>query len=680
MERNNIQQTVMRQQNGYSGFGDLMYPLIILFCTLLCGCRSNNELHWVASAEGMVLKAGARNVGTLLKADIMQGIISIDEIEKIDCSFFKITRTFHCGQTIDSVCLYLSFETNAPSQFAMIPSVNYNGNNWGRGQEPKGFRHDGQWWTVSYRATPIPGATYSEGETFTVAMWGENPRRTEDAFSCSIRPETYKTTHCLIYPEEEMPLCYSTRDRYVDGFRQKMSLEKGATKTIVAYLHVSETKPYHGALQTFLGKAWQMAEHETPTVFDPEKIWRLGVQYAKESLWVEEGSFKGFSCGLLPDDKGGWYHWPYEGEKYAIGWTGQNASLANSLLTDYLKTGDESSLNKGLDCLDAWADNCALPNGLFVIHYDYILGQMKEETLDACHLGAAAQNLFEATGLARQCGKERPVYEKVALGICRFVRDDQQENGVYGRGWTLDGECVVREGTVGCFLAPPMIEAYCLTNDKSYLESAIRAYNHYLEQLYEDGYTTAGALDTWCTDKESSYPLLRSALKLYHVTHDRRYLDDAVQISCYLSTWLWHYSGVYPPEDDFTRYNYKTYGGTSVSTQHRHLDPYAVMWAGEWIELSQLTGDPQWKEKALAIWRFGCQLVSDGTLDINGFLRPTGSQNEGFIQCYWNYIGKTGFSPFHGGENDRINQWLVAWPGAFRLETLRCLPDWNVLN
>ena len=681
MERKKLQQTGTRQRIGRTCVRDVTHMLIISLSILLCTCRSNNEPHWVASAEGMVLKVGSREVGTLRKAEAIPGITTTDEIEKIDDSFFKITRTCQVAQTIDSVCLTLSFETCSASQFAMIPSVNYNGNEWGRGEEPKGFKHDGQWWTVSFRATPIPGATYSEGEAFAVALWGDNPVCPEDAFACSLRPEEHTTTHCLIYPDEEMPLCYSHRDAYVDGFRQKMRLEKGTTKTIVAYLHVSEVEPHHGALQHFLAKAWQMAERHSSGGLDPETLWRLGVSYAKESLWVEEGTFKGFSCGLLPtDDEKGWYHWPYKGEKYAIGWTGQNASLANSLLTDYLKTGDKSSLDKGLACLDVWANRCVLPNGLFVIHYDYILGQMKEETIDACHLSAAAQNLFEATDLAKKCKMERPNYEEVALGICRFVRDDQQENGVYGRGWTFDGQCVIREGTVGCFLVPPMIEACRRTGDNSFLTSAIRAYNHYLEQLYDDGYTTAGALDTWCIDKESSYPLLCSALKLYHVTGDRRYLDDAVHISFYLSTWLWHYTGVYPPDDDFTRYGYQTLGGTSVSTQHRHLDPYAVLWVGEWIELSQLVGDPQWKEKALAVWRNGSQIVSDGTLDINGFLRPAGSQNEGFSHCYWNYAGKTGFSPFRGRANERINQWLVAWPSAFRLETLRRLPDWSVLE
>ena len=647
-----------------------------------CNCLIQNEYRWIPTTKGMELLNGKQKVGILLIPDEISGITSFDKIEKMDSSLFKITRTYNVSQTIDSVCLTISFETSSPSQYVMIPSVTYNGNNWGRGKEPKGFQHDGQWWTVSYRATSIPGAMYSEGEQFAVAFWGGNPNRPEDAFSCSIQPEEQKTVHCLIFPEEEMPLCYSMRDKYIDGFRRKMSLEKGVSKTVAAYLHVSEVKPRHRAIQDFLYKAWKMAEYDMPSVYDPVKIWQLGIRYAKESLWAEEGSFKGFSRGLVLDNDKCWIQRPstYAGGKYSIGWTGQNASIANSFLVDYLKTGDESSLKKGISCLDTWANQCVLPNGLLITHYDYLLGQMKLETLDACHLGAAAFNFFEATDLAKKCHFERPNYEKAALGICRFVMEDQQESGVYGRGWTFDGECVVREGTVGCFLVPPMIEAYRRTNDKSYLESAIRAYNHYIEQLNEEGYTTAGALDTWCIDKESSYPLLCSALKLYRITQDKRYLDDAIHISYYLSTWLWHYNGVYPSEEDFARYRYKTFGTTAVSTQHRCVDPYALFWVGEWIELSELTGDPQWKEKAIAVWRGGCQLISDGSLEINGFSRPAGSQNESYAQCYWNFIGKTGFSPYSGRENDRINQWLTAWTGAFRMETLRHLPDWSVLR
>ena len=214
-----------------------------------------------------------------------------------------------------------------------------------------------------------------------------------------------------------------------------------------------------------------------------------------------------------------------------------------------------------------------------------------------------------------------------------------------------------------------MIKAFEATSDKSYYESAIKAYNYYYGEFAKLGYTTAGALDTWCIDKESSISLLRAALSLYDITGDSTYIAKAERTSQYLSTWLWHYKDRYENESDITRYDYNTFGATSVSVQHNHLDVYALLWVSEWLRLAELTGRDIWREKALAIWTNGCQLISDGTLEINGRVRPVGGQNEAFFNCIWGYNGKS-----------RINNWLVAWPGAFRLETLRKLPDWSVLD
>jgi hypothetical protein len=133
---------------------------------------------------------------------------------------------------------------------------------------------------------------------------------------------------------------------------------------------------------------------------------------------------------------------------------------------------------------------------------------------------------------------------------------------------------------------------------------------------------------------------------------------------------------VYPEDSDFTQYGFHTFGATSVSVQHNHLDPYALYWVPEWIELSALTEDPQWQEKALAIWRAGNQLVSDGNLMVNGHLRPAGSQNEAYFECQWGLAAAGAYKD----EGYRINNWLVAWPGAFRLETLRRLEDWQILR
>ena len=290
--------------------------------------------------------------------------------------------------------------------------------------------------------------------------------------------------------------------------------------------------------------------------------------------------------------------------------------------------------------------------------------------MDACNLGTAALQFFEADRVVKELRLIRPGYLGVAWGICNFMLADQQPNGCYGRGWTIDGRCIEREGGVGAYIIPAMLKAYEYYNDKKYLESAQRAYIYYISDFKKNGFSSGGTLDTRCIDRESSYPLLLSAIELYKITKNDVYLNDAVDVSYYLSTWLWHYNINYAEGDAFQQYNYKTLGATSVSTQRHCFDTFACRWVNAWNELAKLTDDSQWSEKAEAIWRNSCQLIGDGTLKINGHVRPVGSQNDAFYGSSWfSRAQKEGMPPIV--QKRRTNDVLIAWPCAFRLEKMR---------
>jgi hypothetical protein len=638
-------------------------------CLLLAGLgvvkASAQVYEWERQEGGWSLRRGGETVGewSLLEAS---GLEVTDDVEVLRPGVFRLKRVVrNAGEApVEGVRLVLDFVHAGSSQYAMIPAVSYDGNAWGRGGEPKGFAHEGTWWTFSSRRTPIPGATYSEGDRWAVALWAESPLA-NPLPSCALMPEADRTTHRLIWPEEEQPLTYSDRDRFAPGTRETLSLQPDRTLPLHAILVVDTVQPGHRAMATFLAEAWRQNRPSPAPPPPPERLWDLAIRYAKGSLWAEEGSFRGFSIGLHWQDDA-WVQRP--GWKYEIGWCGQNASLANSLLVDHLRTGDAESLEKGLACLDTWAAHAPLSNGLFRTHFDYVLGITQgREILDACNLGTAAQNYFEAHDLAGRCGHPRPAYEELALGICRFMVRDQQPDGAYGKGWTPDGECVYRDGTIGAFLIPPMLEAFQRTGEAPYLQSAERAFAFYYGDFVARGFTSAGALDTWCIDKESAMPLLRAGLRLHELTSKPTYLEAAEHVSWYLSTWLWHTAAAYPAHTDFVRYGYDPVGGTAVSTQHHHLDPYAMFWVADWLELAEKTGNLMWAEKARAIWANANQLVSDGSTVIHERQRPAGSQNEAYFHAAWKQ------SP------GSMNDWLVAWPTAFRLETLRRIETWDTL-
>ena len=78
-------------------------------------------------------------------------------------------------------------------------------------------------------------------------------------------------------------------------------------------------------------------------------------------------------------------------------------------------------------------------------------------------------------------------------------------------------------------------------------------------------------------------------------------------------------------------------------------------------KLAELTGDNNWKIRGDMMWRAVLQYIGDGELVIHDVLRPRGSQNEALFHCRW---------CFNGGKRGALNDWLVAWPCAFRMSVL----------
>jgi hypothetical protein len=642
----------------------LMSALFILGLSVLAAAQVRVEFR--KTGETQTLYGNGQPVGAVVPSG-EPGFTTTDEIAEVRPGLFEWTRTFtYTGKDyVHPARLTMEFEAFYHSRYNLIPAVSYDGNPWGGGKEPKGFLRDGAPWTFAYHRVSVPGATYSESEAWSVALFSR-PGQIPCGFACSLEPGPEKTVHRLVWPEEETPLVYAMRDLYAPPFKEDLRVSRGQTITLKAWIVAAPAPRPKQGWHAMLDAAWTLLSHPPSVRYEPEDLWELGVQFAKDSLWAEEKSFNGFSIGLRWDGR----NWVQrESWKYEIGWAGQNASLAVSLLSDYLKTDDRTSLDRGIRCLDSWVRNARLRNGLFRCHFDYLLGPAspRDEVQDACNLGQAAQAFFEAYELAAKCKLKKPEYKDAAFGICDFAVKAMRPDGRLAKAWTNAGRAVDGEGTTGAFLIPPLVTAYRATHKAAYLEGAERSFAYYAGEFAKNGFTTAGALDTDCIDKESATPLLKAALDLYELTGKDIYLQAAEDLSYYIASWQWHYTVPYPEGTVLRDLGYDTFGGTAVSTQHHHQDPYALIVVNDWIKLANLTRNGIWKERALAAWANGMSGVSNGDLMILGKRRPAGSQDEGFCHTRWLF-------PWS------VTEWLVAWPTAFRLETLRLAPNWRLFD
>ena len=584
------------------------------------------------------------------------------------------------------------------ADFTMVPGVSYNGNGWGDIPEYVGDRaEDGTPWSWASHRVTIPSCTYSENEHISLALMA----RANSNSACSLYKENGDQKHTLIFPEQEKP---KTLQRHFWDGPFEGSMEP--TDEFVGIIFALPSDGTRHRYRCLLDFAWRYFGHKIMPPRKADEIYRLSIAYSRFLFERERDGFCGFVTGSQwhPDTTA----YKKKEHRYELGWVGQSASMANAFIYDYIKNGDTDNLNMAIEAHDAWLkygeargkflsakmeyhpwrllpletmteiDRCEWGED----QYESLLNKLGKKqrrdakgriciTHDACNLGTGADGYFEAYEMLKSVGIDKPEYLRAAYDTCDFALENQDAEGAFAKAWDDDGNVLAKKGTIGCFLVLPIITAYKLSGGNKYLDSAIRAFDFYYSELEREGFTTAGALDTYSIDKESASPLLRIALRLYDITGDRAYVTKAENIAWYLCTWMMHHTVKYPEDCLISKLGYDTFGSTAVSTPHQALDQYALRDVQSFLRLYELTGFSQWRERAIAFWCNACQGISDGTLFINGRLRPAGSQDEAIFHTRWGRHGVKPFSP---------SQWLPAWPCAFRLENLRTTDDYSVFD
>ncbi len=568
--------------------------LTMLMFSLATSCRGT--IKW---KDDCLLDRQGNLIGTL-HVEAGNKLDFSRRISKVDGNTSLLEFTFKARDDVKDAHIRIELQRAERAEWWMIPSVAYaDSHDDNRSYEPMKARHKFSWGTYWWRRMPIPSAVYSESQRYAVATWSDS------LTACSIMPTDSSITHCILWPEEDMPARnreYGTTD---EDYRHKANaaLKAGERITLHMYVSVAPAEPEHRAMAHFLRTCWLLAEKPKAVPPSDAEVWTEDVRRVKDALWVEDTAFTGFRHG---DNSKRENPMRRSTGHYEAAGNGQNISLANALLWDYLQHGDTTSLRMGLRTLDCWVTRCRLPNGLFVTHFDDLL-ENKRTFVDSRSLSQVATDLFEASRLAADCQQERPAYRETALAICRYLVEHQQTSG----GWVFDlttadytsfvGRSNDTQPTSGVFFVPILLAAHETTGDTLFLSAARRAYVRYIRDLKTEGFTSSFASYDRSADCESALPLLRASLWLHRVTKERIYLDDATLISNYLSTWLWHYDGKWAVEG-MPLGSVRTQGLARLTSQHVSLDLHPCQWIPAWLELSRQTGDRQWKEKAQAIW------------------------------------------------------------------------------
>lgn len=540
----------------------------------------------------------------------------------------------------------------------LIPCVNFNGNDFGQGSEPKGLEKDGKKWIFAYDREAIPSCTLVENASYACALFASDEDAASLESSCSIFRNGDRFCQELIHPVIEAPLTYAYRDRYEPAYETFVAIEPQESFVCGMYLCISRPRWKNFGICDTLDKALTiLGKNCNPPTADKKKIWEDSITFAK-SLITEYKGKKGFIIGFLPDGNGGFAY--REDSCFELGWCGQNVLLSRMLIEDAIRNGHKENLELALEILDTRVKYCVAETGLLAAQLrDY--ENLMETASDTCNMGYGAYELLRTYERLLTIHIDKKEYFQAAKGLCDFFCEAFSDDYGFGKLWRHDGVCLDEKGSIGAFVICPLAKLYQMTKERKYLEAADRALEFYMEESLNQFSCTAGALDTCCVDKETSFPFLASAILLYEGTNEKKYLEYGKKAAYYFTSWMFHYQPVYKKESEVATYQVCIKGLTSVSAQHHHLDMYAGIVVPYMRKLARYTGEEQWNQRAEWMLDAALQYIGDGELVIHDVKRPVGSQNEALFQCRWS---------FDGSEKGKLNDWLVAWPCAFRLSAL----------
>lgn len=542
----------------------------------------------------------------------------------------------------------------------LIPCVSINGNEFGAGLEPKGLERDGKKWVFGYDRVAIPSCTLTENKDIALGLFASAEDHASLVSSCSISldAKSGKYIQELYHPLIEKPVTYSSRDKYAEGYESFIELEAGESFESGIYISVSTPRWESYGICEILDRALELYGDNSFMSVPPERdLWKNSIIFAKSLISDYKGK-KGFIIGFLPDGRGGF---EYRGDNcFELAWCGQNILFCRMFIEDYILTGNRKKLDEALEILDTRVKYCTADNGLLADQLKYF-EDLEAHTSDTCNMGYGAYELARVYQRLRDIGIDKPEYLEAARGLCDFFLEHFSDEYGFGKQWRLNGECVDKGGTIGAFVIPAFAKLYEITAEIAYLDMAEKAMKYYVERDLDRFCCTAGALDTCCVDKETSAPFIMSAILLYELTNKEIYLEYGKKAAYYFTSWMFHYQPVYAADSEIVKYNVCVKGLTSVSTQHHHLDMYAGIVVPYLRKLAKYTADEAWRTRADMMWNAVTQYIGDGKLEIHGVERPIGSQNEALFHCRW---------VFGNSERGSLNDWLVAWPCAFRLSAL----------
>lgn len=299
-----------------------------------------------------------------------------------------------------------------------------------------------------------------------------------------------------------------------------------------------------------------------------------------------------------------------------VGWV-SGIPWASAMLQHASRVGDDRTAAAAKSVIDFCTSDLS-PSGTFWGVWYRDRGwrsswNPRPHTLHARTLGEATDFLLRAV-----TWHDAPRWLSAALSNLDAVVGRQRADGNLGALHdAMTGEVLSWDGSAALAWVPALVRGS--PHGDRYLDAAVRAgeyYAHCVEAEYLNGAPEDVDL---APTSEDGYVAVMAYMALFRATGTERWLDLARRAAEWTFTFRYDYNVAFGPLTPLGRYGYRTVGADQASSSNQHLHAYGLICTQELLEMSELTGDPSYGQRAretLACFR---QLVPVSDGDFNAY-------------------------------------------------------------
>lgn len=310
------------------------------------------------------------------------------------------------------------------------------------------------------------------------------------------------------------------------------------------------------------------------------------------------------------------------------------APAAHALLLHGLRTAGSAAVDAASAVLDTISSGIA-PCGAFWGEWRSGSGWGAGWNGDPARLHArtlAEATLFMLRAL-RADPQPRPAWEAAVRSNLAFVVGRQRDDGNLGASYHAhSGEVVGWAGAAGVPWIAALAEAAEAFGAPELLAAAERAGAHYA-RFVDDELIYGAPEDVDLTPtSEDGYNAVLAYVALADATGEARWVELARRAADWMLTFRYAYNVTFAPDTILAAYDFRTRGGDMASPANQHLHGYGLICMPEMFRLSELTGDPHYRDRAEENLACFLQLVARRDGDFNA---RRGMVSERFYQTEW---------------------------------------------